>query len=175
MPDERGVTWRPADKSDKQLLQSFECTTRTGLGFEKEVQTWIRRDAITESNRGYRADQRVLLVFDDGELIAVGSHARWENEQGQVGRLLIVGAVRLDKQGKQLSDGTRASEALMEVVLNDIVDRDDPPPGWVVAKVHKENARSLALCNRFGLTSEQKLSSDLVLRAGPFPERSTTA
>lgn len=171
MPDEAAVSWRPATKSDRQLLESFQCAADDGPAFEREVQSWIRRDAITESNRGFKVDQRLLLVFDGAELVAVGCHARWANGQGEVGRLLVVGAVRRDMQGKDLSDGDAASNALMDVMMNDIADRDDPLPPWVAAKVNKANVRSLKLCDRYKLTSEQELDPELVLRVGPLTQK----
>src|SRR5437773_4310034 len=69
-----------------------------------------------------------LLVHDGDDLVAVGCHARWQDIDGKPSRLWIVGAVALSSQGERLSNGQRASDALVEILLNDVVERDDPPP-----------------------------------------------
>jgi len=163
------VTWRPATKADRASLERFQCTPESGPVFEREVQTWIRRDAIPDTNRSGKSDQRLLLVHDGDDLVAVGCHARWQDIDGKPSRLWIVGAVALSSQGERLSNGRRASDALVEILLNDVVERDDPPPEWLVAKVHKDNTRSLRLCDRIGLTTEQPLPDNLLLRLGPLP------
>jgi hypothetical protein len=53
----------------------------------REVQTWIRRDALRETNRDSRShDQRLLLFFDAGELVAVAGHGRFARGGCRIGR-----------------------------------------------------------------------------------------
>lgn len=142
--------------------------------FEREVQTWIRQHAIAETNRNAaRFDQRLLLIFDGDDLAAVGSHAVIQIDD-QPGRLLVAGAVSITTQGATLSSGTRASDALIEVLLNDIQDRDASEIVLVAAKVDYRNVRSLRLCDRMGMTTEERIGeTDLVLRVGLLSPRPT--
>jgi hypothetical protein len=84
LPGDPALLWRLASKADADLLRRFTCAPprpRRGLPnpepYSREVQTWIRRDALRETNRDSRShDQRLLLFFDAGELVAVAGHGR---------------------------------------------------------------------------------------------------
>jgi hypothetical protein len=106
-------------------------------------------------------DPRLLLVFGQGsrpQLVGVAAHER-VLLQGGDGRTfaatkLQVAALSLSWQGKSFEDGTRASDVLMSAVMTDLKARLPPRHARVLALVHEDNIRSIALCRRYGLTQE---------------------
>jgi hypothetical protein len=64
----------------------------------------------------------------------------------------VVAAIALPFQGAELETGERLSDFVMNALLSDASDwgRGD----LVTALVARENARSLALCRRFGIDAE---------------------
>ncbi len=111
-------------------------------------------------------DPRLLLVLDktSGDLVAVAAHER--AEVGVPGVLALVAtrievvAVARSWQGKRLGANTgaairpRASDVVMSAVMLDVQTRPHARSNRVFATVHQDNARSLALCRRFGLVNE---------------------
>ena len=63
-------------------------------------------------------------------------------------------AVEKRWQGKVFSSGERVSSVVMSAVLTDIATYVPPREPRVVAIVHEDNGKSLALCKRFGLVSD---------------------
>jgi len=161
------VSWRTAQKSDRPLLERFECTNDDGPDYERIVQRYFRVQAIPHLGApdSIRADHRLLFVFDEDRLVAAGCHRRGPGP-GQ--RHFVYAAVARDRQGRELSNGERASRVLWAVVSNDIIDREGGEETLVFSRVHPENARSLAYCSRIGLTPLEQDSRGLVICAGPI-------
>ncbi len=57
-------------------------------------------------------------------------------------------------QGRCFNSGGRASDVLLSGALGDIAARVPPRKARVLAIVHEDNARSLAVCRRHGFTEE---------------------
>ena len=57
-------------------------------------------------------------------------------------------------RGPEESEGPRVSDVVMSAVMTDVSARVPPRDARVFAVVHEENARSLALCKRYGLVRE---------------------
>lgn len=159
------VSWRPAVKADRVMLERFACAGRGAPDFEQLVQRYFRVQAIAQmgSPAGLRADHRLLLLMDDTTLLAAGCHQRG-NEANR--RNFVFAAVATRWQGQQLPDGRRTSDALWEVVANDMFERDGADELVVVAKVQQDNLRSLSYCARIGLTARSTDRTGLVVCAG---------
>lgn len=161
MPGDPALLWRLASKADADLLRRFTCAPprpRRGLPnpepYSREVQTWIRRDALRETNRDSRShDQRLLLFFDAGELVAVAGHGRCPElaPPGSTARLLVAYAVEYSRRGTTLNDGRPLSDAVVAAVIDDVLTRDRAAPLLLLAKVDQRNSRSPSALVRAGL------------------------
>jgi hypothetical protein len=68
--------------------------------------------------------------------------------------LTSVVAIARAWQGRRFHSGERASDVLMSAVMSDVSARVPPRDARVFAVLHEDNARSLALCRRYGLVEE---------------------
>jgi hypothetical protein len=133
--------------------------------WQVEVEVFIQRDVLRWAldPRAAEADPRLLLVFDrrSKELVGVAAHER-QVMSGPDGSFpatkLEVVAVASAWQGRRFEggavDGPRVSDVVMSAVMTDVSARVPPRDARVFAVVHEENARSLALCRRYGLVQE---------------------
>lgn len=130
------VRWRPAARADRQALQQFTCCPDTDhprksdceQPWAHEVQGYLRQKALPFCLRNPASrDQRLLLVEDGPALVGAAVHALTDVDepQGVRDRAIVVYAVALDCQGKQLSDGRRASHAVLDAVVEDAVSRHE--------------------------------------------------
>jgi hypothetical protein len=144
---------RLAVGSDQKLLQRFRCST--GIWYEELVDEFVRERALARALEG-QLDFRLLLVETDAVgLVAVGAH-HWRAYElaGTTfdGTYLVVAAIALPFQGARLTSGERLSDFVMKALLNDA--RDRGRGDLITVLVARENARSLALCRRFGIDAE---------------------
>ena len=174
------VPWRvrPAAPRDQKLLAAFRCADPT-VPWQVEVEVFIQRDVLKWALDPFAAesDPRLLLVFDrrSNELVGMGAHER-QVMSGPGGSFpatkLEVVAVASAWQGRRfeegVGDGPRVSDVVMSAVMTDVSARVPPRDARVFAVVHEENARSLALCRRYGLVQE-------LTRPGPSYRRLVTA
>jgi hypothetical protein len=138
-------------------LRGFRCASGDEL-WDLEVQLYVSWQALPEflARRGQR-EHRLLLWFDDEKLVAVGAHEA-VTQISQDGTFLVVAALEVSRQGSRLPSGQRLSDA----VLSDLVaDGMSTHSGEVVLGcVHKDNARSIALCARNHLSVAKFRSDD---------------
>jgi len=162
-----GVTWRPAEKSDRALLERFCCTGDDGPQYERLVQRYFRAQAVRHAGTvdSLRTDHRLLLLFDNEALVGVACHRQGDSPSV---RRLVFAALHIDRQGRSLTNGKRASDTLWEVVVNDMLVRPGVVPTTVVARVHPDNARSLRFCSRIGLDPIELDGHGLMICAGPL-------
>jgi hypothetical protein len=167
-----GVVWRPAEKSDRALLERFCCTAGDGPEYEHVVQRYFRAQAIRHAGTvdSLRADHRLLLLFETDVLVGVACHRRGDSPMV---RHLALAAIHIDYQGGSLTNGKRASDTLWEVVVNDLLARPGVAPITIVAHVHPDSARSLGFCSRIGLDSIEVDGHGLMICAGPLPPTPT--
>jgi hypothetical protein len=144
---------RLAVASDDERLRGFRCST--GVWYEDLVERFVTERALARALNG-RLDFRLLLFETDTEgLLAVGAHHWRAYEVGATtvdGTYLVIAAIALPFQGAQLETGDRLSDFVMNALLSDASDRGRGD--IVTALVAGENARSLALCRRFGIDAE---------------------
>jgi hypothetical protein len=155
---------RPAAKRDQKILAAFRCAN-PAVPWQVEVEVFIQRDALKWALDPFatEADPRLLLVFDrrSSELVGVAAHER-QVMGGSSGRFpatkLEVVAVASAWHGRRFegeaAEGPRVSDVVMSAVMADISARVPARDARVFAVVHEENARSLALCRRYGLVQE---------------------
>jgi hypothetical protein len=150
---------------DRELLAGMRCST--GAWFEDDVETFIQaRLADYHDWRAPHTDHTIVgLELADHGLIAVGSHEeQFVRDSGELvtSTYLECAAVSTNLQGALLpevepldDDGRPVTlgRYLLEVLLSDISERPRAP--IVRAVVARENARSLRLCARIGLTDER--------------------
>ena len=167
---------RSATAGDAALLASFRSAS-SSASWDVEVEDEItsgRLLAWWSDPAAQDWDPRLLLLFErgSGELVGVAAHERetvHEEDGTQIaGTHLHVAVLASTWQGRSFTTGERASYVLMSAVMQDVIDR--VPPRWarVYAIVHEDNVRSLALCARFGLTTDMP-------RAHPHYRRVITA
>lgn len=110
------VRWHPATRADRQALQHFTCCPDTDhprkdaceQPWAHEVQGYLRQHALPWCLRNPPArDQRLLLLEDGPALVGAAVHALTDEDdpQGVRDRAIVVYAVALAYQGKELSDG----------------------------------------------------------------------
>ena len=165
---------------DRELLAGMRCSI--GIWFEDDVETFIQaRLADYHDWRQPHTDHTIVgLELADHGLIAVGSHEEeFVRDSGELvtSTYLECAAVSTNLQGALLpevepldDDGRPVTlgRYLLEVLLSDISER---PRGPIVrAVVARENARSLRLCARIGLTDERDdVDERFVQRIGRLP------
>jgi len=160
------VPWRvrPAARRDQKVLAAFRCAD-PAVSWQVEVEVFIQRDVLEWALDPLAAesDPRLLLVLDrrSKELVGVAAHER-QVMSGPDGSFpatkLEVVAVARTWQGRRFEEGTadrpRVSDVIMSAVMTDVSTRVPPRDARVFAVVHQDNARSLALCRRYGLVRE---------------------
>jgi hypothetical protein len=154
---------RYLEADDRSILGEFECST--GAWYEDEVQRFIRDELFARhAARRAHTDHGVIGLEDpERGLIAVTAHESDLTRAGDrtlTSTLWIVAAVTNAVRGARLpgvdlGDGRPVTlgRYLAEVTFSDVLDADRDPV--VRAIVARENTRSLALCERVGLTIEQ--------------------
>jgi hypothetical protein len=155
---------RVATKADRALLRGFSCATDHDEPWAREVDSHIQNDLLNWSlEKGAAADEpTIVLVFDtaSGDLVGVAAHERQSlgtNALDKVDATKIhLAAVAKKWQGKTFSTGERVSHIVMNAA--DIATHVPPRDPRIFAIVHRANARSVALCKRFGLV--KRLRSD---------------
>lgn len=148
--------------ADRGALRGFSCSS--GEWFADEVEAHVRHRLLDRHlARTTLTDHRLIgLELPDRGLVAVAAHEEDLTRAGGrdlTSTLWVVAAVAADLRGATLSGvdfGERRSVTLgrylAEVVLSDVAETTRAP--YVRAVVARENARSLALCRRVGLTRE---------------------
>jgi len=162
---------RPARASDRPRLSRFRCASHA-RPWEAEVEEFVRAhvldwalDPLAQDN-----DPRLLLLFDRRlkKLVGAAAHERTTlgapNIPAFAATKLQVVAVAASWQGRTFPGGQRASDVLMSAALTDVAQRVPPRDARVFAVVHNQNARSVALCHRFGLIHDMA-SEDPAYRA----------
>ncbi|MFJ3799963.1 hypothetical protein ACIPSJ_27240 [Streptomyces sp. NPDC090088] len=172
------VRWRPAARQDRQRLQQFTCCPGTdqphrsdcSQPWAHEVQGYLRQNALGYCLRNPPArDQRLLLIEDGPELVGAVVHALTvsDDPHGVRDRAIVAYAVALPHQGKQLSDGRRASHAVLDAAVEDAVSRHAQGVRIVLnALVDPRNASSCACLRSYGLLPRGRdQSGDYVLHS----------
>ncbi|MEU1502598.1 hypothetical protein [Streptomyces sp. NPDC005732] len=181
-----GVNWSLGDKSDRIKLRDFACcpgcrteivrhpqdTRQCITEWAHEVQTYFRQRAIAHTNSRSRShDQRLLLLHDAGELVGAAVHSstrhpRPQDQPACFDRRLEFYAVSLSRQGRTLSNGERASQALLRAVVSDITTRHDPRDEvFLTAYVAPENLSSQQCLTCNGWRQRKSNEPDLLLYA----------
>jgi hypothetical protein len=152
---------RAAQRSDRRILSRFSCAMSTDA-WAVEVETIIRTRILDWAFKPDPrvVDPRLLLVFarTKGELVAVAAHQTADLVGGDgrdipASRLYVV-ALATDWQGRRFGSGERASDVVMSAAIVDVDARAPPRNQRIYAVVHKENVRSIAVCQRNGFTKE---------------------
>jgi hypothetical protein len=149
---------RLAVAADEQLLYEFQCAT-TDDPWDLEVQLYVStralRDALLFANTPRQ--HRLLLWFDDDELVAVGAHSVNMIVAGD-GTHVVVVALAAGRQGSRQPSGERLSDVVLTQLLeHGLATRSGRV---LVGVVHKDNARSLTMCGRNGFVMLAKLPPD---------------
>lgn len=146
-------------KTDAKRLGAFECAT-ANVKWQLEVERFVRNklhDWTTAPLGKTHSDARTILLVcrASRELVGVAAHERVRLSSPLSGEFdgtkIEVVAISTAWQGKRFSSGERASDVLMSAVMFDIENRLPPRSKRVLAVVHKDNGRSIALCQRHGL------------------------
>jgi hypothetical protein len=145
---------------DRQLLASFVCADSTVM-WQAEVERFVRSGLVNWAfdPHAVGGDPRLLLAFTEaGDLFGVAAHERAALQAGDGSQFhakkLEVVAIASKWQGRTLPAGERASDVLMQAVMNDVSARVPPRDARIFAVVHEDNHRSIAVCRRHGLTEE---------------------
>jgi hypothetical protein len=152
---------RPARPGDRDLLASFACAD-PAVSWQAEAEQFIRTQLADWAFDPHAAagDPRLLLAFvtATGDLFGVAAHERVILQDGGATRIsatkLEVLAIATPWQGRRFHTGERASDIMMSAVMTDVSARVPPRDARVFALVHQDNHRSIAICNRHGLTEE---------------------
>jgi len=168
-----GVLIRALTAEDLPSLDSFRCSA--GTPWEDAVEAQIRGPLP----RRYlasppRFDGRMLIgAGRGGDILVIGAHHIEPTLEPDVGYTEVV-AVSLRARGKlvQLPEGRRVSlgELMLLAIFKQMLALGRHPRTFV--RVDRRNRRSLALCDRVGLTDERPdpHSDLLVQRWGELPE-----
>ena len=141
-------------KADRQLLEAFECSAPGAPESLREVQRWFRQHALSyEGARRGSHGHRLMMLFEDGKLVACGSH-----EHGTIAvdgddiatLTLVMGAVSLSAQGTELSNGRRASRALFDLQVHDGLTQQAAE--LIVSYVRRDNVKAQTVAARHGMT-----------------------
>lgn len=165
------VFWRLGGKPDRQILAGLACcpATHPQQGDCPEpwshcIQTYFRNPKLGIAflnSRPPRFDQRMILAFepqeDEEKLAAAAVHALDgdDDPEGPRVRVLMRYAVDLTFQGKELSNSVRASQYILDAVVDDIATRHEPDEVvHLLAQVAPKNIASAKCLERFGLTDK---------------------
>ncbi|MCM1973195.1 MULTISPECIES: hypothetical protein [Streptomyces] len=152
-------------------MQQFACCPSTdsphandcSQSWAHEIQSYLRQRALKYCLLNPRArDQRLLLIEDGSALVGAVVHALTDADdpQGIRDRVIVVYAVALSHQGKQLSDGRRASHAVLDAAVADAVSRHEQETQIVLnALVDPRNVSSCACLRSYGLLPRGRDSS----------------
>ncbi len=151
---------RPGNPGDRELLASFACAD-PAVRWQVDVEQFIQRqltDWAFDPHAG-DGDPRLLLAFTPaGDLFGVAAHERVILQAGDGTSFpptkLEVAGVALKWHRHPFPAGERASDVLMSAVMTDVSARVPPRDARIYAIVHEDNHRSLALCQRQGLTED---------------------
>lgn len=166
------IRLRALEPGDLELLAGFNCSS--GNPWEDRVQEQVQGPLP----RRYlavppRFDGRMIVGQDrTGSLLVVGAHHIEPTLEPDVGYTEVI-AVSVEAQGRlvELPEGRRIS--LGELTLFSIFKqmRDLGRHPRTFARIDRRNQRSLALCDRVGLTDEHPDPHDdtLVQRWGELP------
>lgn len=159
---------RLAQEPDADALATFECSS--GPWYEAEVQDYVQRTAHPRAMATSEA-YRLLLTFQDNRLIACGAHHNEglmrDDAQVVLATRLHVFAIASAYQGAVLDDGTRLSDALLGMLINDAMETR-LRGALITAIVAQDNLRSIALCERNGLRSQVRYDTSHVRLSGLF-------
>jgi GNAT superfamily N-acetyltransferase len=162
---------RSARRSDGKLLSSFSCA-ELGVPWEAEVEEFIQNQLYDWFFDPLAKDQdpRLLLLLDrrSKELVGLAAHERsylrYGDQEPFAATKLEVLAVARAWQGKSFASGVRVSDVLMSAVMADVNQRVPPRHARIFAVVHEQNVRSIAVCQRHGLTAELSRPSPMYRR-----------
>ncbi len=166
------LTVRQVAAGDLAQLAAFRCSS--GSAWEDHVETQIRGPLP----RRYLSappsfDARMLLGFDvRGEIVVVGAHHIEPTLVPDVGYTEVVG-VSLGVRGTLVQlptgDSTSLGAFMLLTIFRQMRALGRHPRTF--ARVDKRNVRSLALCDRVGLTDQRPDPNDamLVQRWGELP------
>ena len=150
---------RVAKGADRNALASFRCADAK-VEWELEVERFVQTSLLDWALAPGAAEDepRILLVHERTtmELVALAAHERIllrdaDRAAFQATQFYVV-AVASAWQGRRVGDTERASDIVMSAAMADIATRIPPRSRRIVAVVHEENTRSIALCARYGLT-----------------------
>ncbi len=168
-----GVLIRVLTTGDLSLLGAFRCST--GTAWEDAVEAQIRGPLP----RRYlasppRFDGRMLIGTNrGGDILVLGAHHIEPTLEPDVGYTEVV-AVSLPARGTlvQLPEGREVSlgELMLLAIFKQMIALGRHPRTFV--RVDRRNRRSLALCDRVGLTEERQdpHADFLVQRWGELPQ-----
>jgi hypothetical protein len=158
---------------DLPALTAFRCSA--GEPFEDVVEEQVRGPLpLRYLASPPRFDGRMLIGIDrDGGILVVGAHHIEPNLVPDVGYTEVI-AVQLEIRGTlvQLPQGRELSlgELMLYAVFKQMLGLGRYPRTFV--RVDRRNTRSLALCDRLGLSEEcSDQHPDLVQRWGELPRR----
>lgn len=158
---------------DLPLLDAFRCST--GTPWEDTVEAQIRGPLPQRYLASPpRFDGRMLIGADgNGDVLVIGAHHIEPTLEPDIGYTEVV-AVSLPARGElvQLPEGREISlgELMLLAIFKQMIALRRYPRTFV--RVDRRNRRSLALCDRIGLTDERPdpHSDLLVQRWGELPQ-----
>lgn len=157
---------RAARLDDDEALANFRCSS--GRWFQREVEDFINTDLVA---RIASEEARALVFHVEQELVAVAAHQQEtlviaeEPGEVQATRLLVL-AITERLHTATLADGTRLSDHLMETLLRDALSVHRTNVASAIVAI--ENQRSLAMCERNGLTSQTTIDATYARATGRF-------
>ena len=167
------VLIRALTAADLPALAAFRCSD--GEPFEDVVEQQIRDSLpLRYLASPPRFDGRVLIgAGPDGQILVVGAHHIEPTLVPDVGYTEVI-AVASDARGTlvQLPQGREISlgELMLYAIFKQMLALGRPPRTFV--RVDRRNSRSLALCDRVGLSEERPdVHPDLVQRWGELGRR----
>ncbi|WP_329567173.1 hypothetical protein [Kitasatospora sp. NBC_01266] len=164
------LSWRPATKADRALLQGFTCTesaprppgSRRPLPhprpWEVDVQTWFRGgDALADAYDDAARGGRLLLGFAGGDLAVCASHARLNHPgvETPLRRMLEWDGPIRDLKALAVAcshrrcGGLVADEA-MEHTLGGMLTDESDLPTLVISRIDPRNRASEKFASRHG-------------------------
>lgn len=169
-----GFVVRAALDSDQSRLAAFRCAGN--WEYEREVEEFVQRRCLSHaaSNPSYR----LLLVFEHDRLVGCTAHhpdlqvtlaSETQAQAATITRLQLL-ALHLEQQGRRLDDGRKLVDLMFQTLIVDALQRGNP--SVLNAIVARDNVRSVAVCERNGLTSQTRYDARHVRLTGHFSIRS---